>query len=208
MATISDTRLTTYIGPEAIFDGVTYRWATDKYVVVNTLSASIRDVLGQRRRVTVPFSPVHQFKNPLLPNEIEVYVDDVLWNNDSVEKTPTTLNITFDEAYIMNQRIISFSCQRAKTEYRYAIRARVYDQNDVVVVEFSNDENVPVIGELGDETGTSIPSSPSTDVTQPSTTPTYTSRTGLTETETDTISGGGAISPTRIRTSNTIQNIM
>lgn len=149
---ISNTQRTTYEGTQKEFDGVPFRWDGSQYVEVSSVQTEFADNSGIQRKVRIPFKfSFGRAKISVDPKEIQVAVDNLLWEDVVYEQD--RLIVIFDESFILNQRNIRFKSDRKISTTRYVIKARVYESNDVVLMEYNREEEPPVIGEIGDSQG-------------------------------------------------------
>lgn len=142
---LSDRQATTYSGDKITVDGLTYVWNGSQYIVEDIIRST-------NRTVTVPFfgilsTAASTTQVNLLGNELDIYVDGVLWNGAEVQKTRNQLIVTFAETYILQQRLITFKTPKGECVSKFVIKAKVNSEDDVVIVQFGLREETPTIGD-------------------------------------------------------------
>jgi len=132
-----------YDGPTIIIDGVEYAWNGTQYEPTNQIDVDTQSQLGYRKKVVLKFSPYIQPNTNLSPDEVEVYIDGArITDTNILKKDSSIISITFDELYLLTQRVITFKCNRAACLLKYVVKARVNAGNDVVIEEFGIDQVV------------------------------------------------------------------
>lgn len=166
---LSQRQSTIYAGDTITVDGLTYTWNGSSYILNEIIPS-------QMRTVTVPFTGIltnsgRALSINLSGDELDVYVDGVLWNSPNVIKTTNNLQITFDENYLYTQRLITFKSNKGDCMDRFVIKSKVNSENDVVIIKFKLDEPIPTIGDY-------ISSTPNNYTSYPSDLPQYISEGG------------------------------
>jgi hypothetical protein len=125
---------------------VTYIWDGTKYTISTSLPPDLQLQLNISKKVILKFTGIVDPDEILSGNDIKVFIDGVEWSGNYVERTSNTINITLDEPYIQTQRLITFQSEKGTPKVRYAIKSRVYQDNDVWISKIGLDEQIPILG--------------------------------------------------------------
>ena len=130
---------TTYIGDTAIFNGATFIWNGTEYIETGLIQ--IDNPLLNNRKVVIQFNAKliqtsRSSTTTLSAGFLDVYVDNVQWDEEQIYRTDAYLEVTFDESFLRTQKIVTFQSKQGESRTRFAVRSNVYTDSDVVVVKY------------------------------------------------------------------------
>jgi hypothetical protein len=144
---------TTYIGDTAIFNGATFIWNGTEYIETGLIQ--IDNPLLNNRKVVIQFNAKliqtsRSSTTTLSAGFLDVYVDNVQWDEEQIYRTDAYLEVTFDESFLRTQKIVTFQSKQGESRTRFAVRSNVYTDSDVVVVKYDVIDPEPKIGDSTD----------------------------------------------------------
>lgn len=138
--------LTTFQGSTITRDGVTYVWVNGKYEVSTSIPQPTQDALLITKTLFLKFYGIVNPDINLTGADLQVFVDGQEWIGNYRIENQNSVQIKLDEPFITTQRLITFKSTKGNPKYRYAVKSRVFTQNDVVIAKVGIAEEVPILG--------------------------------------------------------------
>lgn len=148
---------TTYQGDTINRNGVTYVWTFGRYEVSSQIIVGTGDGFKVSKKVFLKFYGIVEPSVNLAGADLQVFIDGQEWTGEYRVENQNSVQIRLDEPFINTQRLITFKTTKGNPKFRYAIKSKVYGDNDVVIAKFGIAENIPILGSTKTSTVTYTP---------------------------------------------------